>query len=67
MTETQIDIDKAKGRVKEAAGVLADDQHLKNEGRVEQARSSAKNAVGKVADTFTGLVDTLTGNKKSKR
>jgi uncharacterized protein YjbJ (UPF0337 family) len=66
MTETKIDIDKAKGRVKEAAGVLTDDQHLKNEGRVDQARSSAKNAVDKVAGTLRGLVDTLTGHKKSK-
>ncbi len=66
MTETKIDTDKAKGRVKEAAGVLTDDQHLKNEGRVDQARSSAKKAVDKVLSTFTRLLDTLTGRKKSK-
>jgi uncharacterized protein YjbJ (UPF0337 family) len=66
MTETKIDMDKAKGRVKEAAGVLTDDQHLKNEGRVDQARSSAKKAVDKVLSTFTRLLDSLTGRKKSK-
>jgi uncharacterized protein YjbJ (UPF0337 family) len=47
--------------------VLTDDQHLKNEGRVDQARSSAKKAVDKVLSTFTRLLDTLTGRKKSKR
>ena len=53
-------IDKAKGRVKEAAGALTADSHLKNEGRIEQAKGSAKNAVDKVANT-------LTGRNKTKR
>jgi uncharacterized protein YjbJ (UPF0337 family) len=47
-------IDKAKGRVKEAAGALTADSHLKNKGRVDQAKGSAKKAVDKVADTLTG-------------
>jgi uncharacterized protein YjbJ (UPF0337 family) len=47
-------IDKAKGRVKEAAGSLTGDRHLKHEGRADQAKSSAKNAVDKVADALTG-------------
>ncbi len=47
-------IDKAKGRAKEAAGALSGDRRLKNEGRVEQAKGSAKNTVDKVADTLTG-------------
>jgi uncharacterized protein YjbJ (UPF0337 family) len=47
-------IDKAKGRAKEAAGALTGDRHLKNEGRADQAKSSAKNAVDKVTDTLTG-------------
>jgi uncharacterized protein YjbJ (UPF0337 family) len=51
---TNKNIDKAKGRVKEAAGALSGDRHLKNEGRVDQAKSSAKNAVDEVADTVTG-------------
>jgi uncharacterized protein YjbJ (UPF0337 family) len=46
--------DKAKGRVKEAAGALTGDRHLKNEGRADQARSSVKNAVDKIADTLNG-------------
>jgi uncharacterized protein YjbJ (UPF0337 family) len=51
---TDKNIDKAKGRVKEATGALTGDRHLKNRGRVDQAKGSAKNAVDKVADTLTG-------------
>jgi uncharacterized protein YjbJ (UPF0337 family) len=51
---TNKNIDKAKGRVKEATGTLTGDRHLKNEGRVDHAKGSAKNAVDKVADTLTG-------------
>jgi uncharacterized protein YjbJ (UPF0337 family) len=51
---TNKNIDKAKGRVKEATGVLTGDRHLKNEGRVDRAKGAAKNAVDKVADTLTG-------------
>jgi len=47
-------IDKAKGRVKEAAGALTGNQRLKDEGRVDQAKGSVKNAVDNVADTLTG-------------
>jgi uncharacterized protein YjbJ (UPF0337 family) len=47
-------IDKAKGRAKQAAGALSGDGRLKNEGRVEEAKGSAKNTVDKVADTLTG-------------
>ena len=47
-------IDKAKGRAKQAAGALSGDGRLKNEGRVEEAKGSAKNTVDKVAGTLTG-------------
>ena len=47
-------IDKVKGRVKEAAGALTGDRRLKREGRADQARSSVKNAVDKIADTLSG-------------
>jgi uncharacterized protein YjbJ (UPF0337 family) len=47
-------IDKAKGRAKEAAGALTGNKRLKNEGRVDQAKGSAKNAVDKVAEKLTG-------------
>jgi uncharacterized protein YjbJ (UPF0337 family) len=51
---TDKSIDKAKGRVKEAAGALTGDRRLKNEGRSDQAKSSVKNAVDKIADIFGG-------------
>jgi len=51
---TNKNIDKAKGRAKEAVGALTGDKHLKNEGRVDQAKGSAKKTVNKVADTLTG-------------
>jgi uncharacterized protein YjbJ (UPF0337 family) len=50
---TDKNIEKATGRVKEAAGALTGDKRLKNEGRVEQAKGSAKKTVDKVADTLT--------------
>src|ERR1019366_316752 len=46
-------IDEAKGRVKEAAGSLTGDKDLKNEGTVDQAKSSVKDTVDKVADKVT--------------
>jgi uncharacterized protein YjbJ (UPF0337 family) len=46
-------IDEAKGRVKEAAGSLTGDKDLKNEGKVDQAKSSVKDTVDKVVDKVT--------------
>jgi uncharacterized protein YjbJ (UPF0337 family) len=42
--------DDLKGRAKEAAGDLTDDQSLKNEGRVDRAQGSVKDAVDKAGD-----------------
>ena len=42
--------DKVKGRVKEAAGALTDDEKLKNEGKADQAIGKAKNAAENVLD-----------------
>ena len=43
-------IDKAKGRVKEAAGAIADDDELREEGKLDQAVGKVKDAAGRVAD-----------------
>jgi len=51
---TDKNVDKAKGRVKEAAGALTGDRSLKNKGRVDQAKGSVKGAVDNVADKLTG-------------
>jgi len=61
---TDKNVDKATGRVKEAAGALSGDRHLKNEGRIDQAKSAVKNAVDKVADTVQDGADRLTGHDK---
>ena len=47
-------IDKAKGGAMQAAGALTGDRQLRNEGRVDEARGSAKKTVDKVADALTG-------------
>jgi uncharacterized protein YjbJ (UPF0337 family) len=43
-------IDEAKGRAKEAAGDLTDDEKLKREGKVDRALSSVKDKVDDAAD-----------------
>jgi uncharacterized protein YjbJ (UPF0337 family) len=42
--------DKIKGRVKEAVGVVTDNQRLKEEGRSDQAVGKVKKAVDRVID-----------------
>lgn len=50
-------VDEGKGRIKEAAGSLTDDESLKNEGKADQAKSSVKDAVDKVADKTKNVLD----------
>ena len=54
-------IDKAKGRIKEAAGALADDKSLKREGKLDQLAGSVKDAAEKVVDTVKDAVGKKTG------
>ncbi len=42
--------DDLKGRVKEAAGDLTDDDDLQREGQVDQGKGKVKDAVDNVAD-----------------
>lgn len=49
--------DEAKGRVKEAAGSLSDDDSLKREGKVDRTKSSVKGKVDKVADGVKSALD----------
>jgi uncharacterized protein YjbJ (UPF0337 family) len=51
-------IDEAKGRTKEAAGDLTDDDKLKREGKIDRATSSVKDKVGDVADKVKDTVGT---------
>jgi uncharacterized protein YjbJ (UPF0337 family) len=50
-------MDTAKGRVKQAAGDLTDDQSLKNEGKVDKAAGSIKDAVGGAANKVKDVVN----------
>ena len=43
-------VDKVKGRVKEAAGSLFDDDELKRKGRVDQKAGKAKEKVEELVD-----------------
>ena len=49
--------DKAKGRAKEAAGALTDDQSLKNEGKVDRATGSVKDKVDDASDKVKDAVN----------
>ena len=46
--------DKIKGRAKEAAGVVTNNQHLKDEGRLDQATGKAKKTVDRLIDKAKG-------------
>ena len=50
-------VDDAKGRVKEAAGDLTDDDSLKNEGKVDQATGTVKDKVGDAADKVKDVIN----------
>jgi uncharacterized protein YjbJ (UPF0337 family) len=43
-------IDEAKGRTKQAAGDVTDDEKLKREGKIDRAVSSVKEKVDDAAD-----------------
>jgi uncharacterized protein YjbJ (UPF0337 family) len=48
-----------KGRVKEAAGVLADDDKLRREGKLDQAVGNTKQAIEKVVDSASNAAKKL--------
>jgi uncharacterized protein YjbJ (UPF0337 family) len=50
-------LDEAKGRVKEAAGDLTNDDDLKREGKLDRAGASVKDKVGDIADKIGDAVD----------
>ena len=45
-------LDKTKGRLKEAAGVITGDEDLKAEGRSDQRKGAVKEKKGKLKDLF---------------
>jgi uncharacterized protein YjbJ (UPF0337 family) len=49
-------LDKAKGRAKEAAGALSDNDKLRREGKTDQAAGAVKNAAERVVDKLKKAV-----------
>ncbi len=52
--------DEIKGRVKEAAGAISDNDELRREGKVDQAAGKVKQAAEKAVDAVKNAVQ---GNK----
>jgi uncharacterized protein YjbJ (UPF0337 family) len=60
--------DKAKGRVKEAAGALTGDESLKREGKLDQHDGNVKEADSSAVDTVRDtLIGAPTTAKKAAR
>jgi uncharacterized protein YjbJ (UPF0337 family) len=51
--------DDLKGRVKEAAGDLTDNDRLQREGKVDQAAGKAKDVVDSVKDKVGDAIDAV--------
>jgi uncharacterized protein YjbJ (UPF0337 family) len=51
--------DKIKGRVKEAVGVITDNDRLKREGRTDQAVEELKETAEKVKDKVKRVVEKI--------
>jgi uncharacterized protein YjbJ (UPF0337 family) len=49
--------DQTKGKIKEAAGALTDDENLKNQGKADQFVGDVKEAVDDVAEKTKDVVD----------
>ena len=60
----KLNTDQVKGRIKQAAGDLTDNDDLKNEGKVDEAAGDAKSIVDKVADKAEQVIDKLAGKDK---
>ena len=53
------EFDEAKGRAKEAAGALKDDDDLKTEGKVDKAAGKTKDVVDNVKDKVEDAIDNV--------
>lgn len=51
--------DDIKGRVKEAAGDLTDNDDLEREGKTDRAAGKAKDMLGDVRDKAEGVIDSV--------
>jgi uncharacterized protein YjbJ (UPF0337 family) len=60
------EMDKAKGRIKEAAGALTDDEDRKKEGRADQTAGEAKEKIDKAKDWAEDKIDDLKDRVEKK-
>jgi uncharacterized protein YjbJ (UPF0337 family) len=49
--------DEGKGRLKEAAGSLTDDDELKEEGRIDRTKATLKDKVDQAAEKVKDVLD----------
>ena len=49
--------DDMKGRVKEAAGDLTDNEDLEREGKLDQFKATAKDAIDNIGDKVKGIIN----------
>ena len=49
--------EEIKGRVKEAAGAITDNNKFRREGKIEQAAGKTKQVVGKMVDKAKNVVE----------
>ncbi|WP_449336860.1 CsbD family protein [Streptomyces griseus] len=57
-------MDKLKGKGKEAVGKLTGDHRKEAEGKADQAKGQAKDAVDEAGDRAKGIKDSLSGDDK---
>ena len=48
------ELDETKGRIKEAAGDLTDDDDLRREGKIDKGTGKVKDAIDTVSDKLKG-------------
>lgn len=60
-------VDQTKDRIKEAAGVLADDDNLTHEGKQDQAAGKAKEKVVRVKGKLELAVEQMRAARREKR
>ena len=58
-TMASVQPDDIKGRIKEAAGALTDNDDLKNEGKTDRAAASVKEGLDKVRDKIEDGIDAV--------
>ena len=57
MGEMDAKMDEAKGRMKEAAGDLTDDDKLKREGKADRMGATVKEKAGEVVDKAKDVIN----------